>query len=98
MVHSLGSAKTTGIAYTDESIARTQPVNSAPQYLLRAWERMEDRPDLTTRGGRIQHVRESLATRYGNLSYERFARYVGAAEAKLLERDYAPYNASTAMR
>lgn len=55
-------------------------------------------PDLRTRAGRIQHVRLSLAVRFGNVSLERFGQLVAAEEAKLTGTQLAPYKASTVKR
>lgn len=60
---------------------------------------MTDQPaDLGTRGGRIRHIRLSLAVRFGNLSLERFGEVVAQEESRLTSKPVAAYKASTVKR
>lgn len=59
---------------------------------------METKADLRTRGGRVQHVRLALATRYGNVSLEKFGALVAAEQQALTGEAVKPYVSSTVMR
>lgn len=55
-------------------------------------------PDLTTRGGRIEYIRLSLAVRFGNVSLQRFGELVAAEESRMTGRTVAAYQPSTVSR
>lgn len=59
---------------------------------------METAADLSTRGGRVQHVRYGLALRFGNVGLARFGELVADEETRLTGEPVAAYSASSVKR